>query len=314
VQWAWFFTAVFSAYGSAFLRAPLGLSDLIDAVQLPVFGSFAKLHEWLSFSMYSVVFVLSVLTLKKGCYLYQISQMAWTIFSLLLTTVQMKCIVYNIALGYFWVLFPILMVIINDTMAYFCGQLAKKRIFGKDTVFMQLSPNKTWEGFIGGGIFTLLFGFFLPCYLSKFNYLTCSYEQSLVQDSASIACAELPGSVFQAVEGLWGLPITAAPVQLHGVALGAFASVVAPFGGFFASAVKRAYGLEDFSDLIPGHGGFMDRLDCQFIMALCTNVHHNVFIAMPLLPSFAAVVAAVEVMTPELRQTLLEKLQGMGTQ
>ena len=33
-----------------------------------------------------------------------------------------------------------------------------------------------------------------------------------------------------------------------------FASSVAPFGGFFASAIKRAYGIKDFDSFIPGHG------------------------------------------------------------
>jgi CDP-diglyceride synthetase len=42
---------------------------------------------------------------------------------------------------------------------------------------------------------------------------------------------------------------------------------VAPFGGFLASIVKRAYGKKDFSNLIAGHGGFIDRLDCQIITA-----------------------------------------------
>ena len=55
----------------------------------------------------------------------------------------------------------------------------------------------------------------------------------------------------------------ACPLQIHGLSLGLFASVVAPFGGFFASALKRAYGLKDFDGLIPGHGGVMDRFDCQ---------------------------------------------------
>jgi phosphatidate cytidylyltransferase len=41
---------------------------------------------------------------------------------------------------------------------------------------------------------------------------------------------------------------------LHGLCLGTFASIVAPFGGFFASAIKRAYNLKDFSAIIPGHG------------------------------------------------------------
>merc|ERR1711916_11716 len=71
---------------------------------------------------------------------------------------------------------------------------------------------------------------------------------------------------------------TILPVQLHSVLLGMFASVVAPFGGFFASAIKRAYDIKDFDALIPGHGGIMDRMDCQFIMAMASGVHLKTFI------------------------------------
>ena len=45
------------------------------------------------------------------------------------------------------------------------------------------------------------------------------------------------------------------------------ASFVAPFGGFLASMIKRAYDQKDFGSLFPGHGGFVDRLDCQLVMA-----------------------------------------------
>ena len=70
------------------------------------------------------------------------------------------------------------------------------------------------------------------------------------------------------------------PIQIHALWLGLFASIVAPFGGFLASAIKRAYGIKDFDSLIPGHGGFTDRFDCQFVMALCTWVHYNSFCRM----------------------------------
>lgn len=67
-------------------------------------------------------------------------------------------------------------------------------------------------------------------------------------------------------------------MQIHSIWFATFASVVAPFGGFYASAIKRTYNLKDFDSVIPGHGGVMDRMDCQFIMALFTSVYYNTFI------------------------------------
>merc|ERR1719181_1992588 len=71
------------------------------------------------------------------------------------------------------------------------------------------------------------------------------------------------------------------PIQLHAIWLSLFASLVAPFGGFFASGIKRAYKLDDFASLIPGHGGVYDRLDCQLIMGLATQAYYVTFIAGP---------------------------------
>ena len=52
----------------------------------------------------------------------------------------------------------------------------------------------------------------------------------------------------------------------------------APFGGFFASGIKRAYNLDDFASIIPGHGGVYDRVDCQLIMGLATQTYYVTFI------------------------------------
>ena len=59
-----------------------------------------------------------------------------------------------------------------------------------------------------------------------------------------------------------------------------FASVIGPFGGFFGSGFKRAFKIKDFGDMIPGHGGVMDRFDCQFLMATFVNVYIHSFIRM----------------------------------
>ena len=54
--------------------------------------------------------------------------------------------------------------------------------------------------------------------------------------------------------------------------------MVSPFGGLFASAIKRAYGKKDFNNILPGHGGLMDRLDCQLIMIMFTGVYYSTFV------------------------------------
>jgi len=53
----------------------------------------------------------------------------------------------------------------------------------------------------------------------------------------------------------------------HALVLALFAATLSPFGGFLASTLKRAYGQKDFGDLIAGHGGLIDRLDCQLLTA-----------------------------------------------
>lgn len=59
-----------------------------------------------------------------------------------------------------------------------------------------------------------------------------------------------------------------------------FASLIAPFGGFFASGVKRALKIKDFGDVIPGHGGLIDRFDCQLINGAFAYVYiHSIILA-----------------------------------
>ena len=57
-----------------------------------------------------------------------------------------------------------LLIWANDTCAYVCG-----RLFGKHKLFERISPNKTWEGTIGGIVFTLLLGFIIGKYINEGN-------------------------------------------------------------------------------------------------------------------------------------------------
>lgn len=68
-------------------------------------------------------------------------------------------------------------------------------------------------------------------------------------------------------------------MQIHTMIFATFASLIAPFGGFFASGLKRTFKIKDFGHSIPGHGGMTDRMDCQFIMGFFTFMYYHSFIA-----------------------------------
>ena len=58
------------------------------------------------------------------------------------------------------------------------------------------------------------------------------------------------------------------PAWWHYVLLGLIGGAVGQLGDLFASLIKRHCGLKDFSNLFPGHGGMLDRLDSVIFMAV----------------------------------------------
>ena len=104
------------------------------------------------------------------------------------------------------------------------------RIFGKHKLAPHLSPKKTVEGSIGGILFSVL------------------------------GCV-LYGIVVEQATDLNASYVTLA---LIGLVL----SVISQIGDLWASLIKREYGVKDYSQMMPGHGGIMDRFDS--ILAIST--------------------------------------------
>jgi len=107
----------------------------------------------------------------------------------------------------------VVLVACNDTFAFLSGVL-----FGKHLMAPHVSPKKTWEGFIGaivatmvGAALVLHFAFDKPWY-------------------------------FGAILGIVGV-------------------VTATFGDLIESAIKRDLGIKDMGNILPGHGGILDRID-----------------------------------------------------
>ncbi|KAI9027397.1 phosphatidate cytidylyltransferase [Phycomyces nitens] len=283
MSWYFLITTEYFLYGESIIYYFKEIV-MVDAFLLP----FATHHRFISFMLYVLGFVFFVTNLKKGEYKAQMAQFGWTHMSLFLIVVQSHFIVDNILEGLIWFVMPASLVVINDIFAYVCG------FFWGKTPLIQISPKKTVEGFVGALLCTLVLGFFVTTLLMRFDYLTCPVQDLAASAWSNISC-EPKNPVFTAAP--WRLPsvvrylikittlqdvheVWIAPVQLHTILMACFASLIAPVGGFFASAVKRAFKIKDFGDTIPGHGGLTDRMDCQFLMGFFAHMYYHSFIKM----------------------------------
>jgi phosphatidate cytidylyltransferase len=106
-------------------------------------------------------------------------------------------------------------------------------------------------------------------------------------------------------------------MQFHILVFATFASLIAPFGGFFASGLKRTFKIKDFGDSIPGHGGITDRMDCQFIMGFFAYMYYHSFIAVYKVSVGGVLESVISGLTPEEQMELVisisKHLYNQGT-
>lgn len=103
------------------------------------------------------------------------------------------------------------------------------RAFGKHKLAPVISPNKTVEGLFGGMLGAVL-GVIIYCVV---------------------------------LQQVWNLEVRYLYVSVYGI-LGSLGAV---FGDLCFSAVKRQTGIKDYGNLIPGHGGILDRFDSMIVVA-----------------------------------------------
>lgn len=154
---------------------------------------------------------------------FKAADAAYAVFGFIYVPVLMMCM-YKVRLmenGIYLVPLIFISAWGNDTLAYCVGKL-----FGRHKMAPVLSPKKSVEGFIGGILGAALLG-------------------------------ALYG-IFVNTKTLSGSPVNYIPV--FALICGA-AGAISVIGDLTASAIKRDYGIKDYSRLIPGHGGIMDRFD-----------------------------------------------------
>lgn len=118
----------------------------------------------------------------------------------------------------------------TDTFAYLSGMF-----FGKRKLAPELSPNKSIEGAIGGVIGAMSIS------LVYMIIVVILHKEAFTQNLALLVlCCVITVGI---------------------------ASIISQFGDLFASAFKRNLGIKDYGNIIPGHGGILDRFDSVLFTA-----------------------------------------------
>ena len=123
--------------------------------------------------------------------------------------------------GMFYVIIAIFSAWSADVGAFFAGTF-----FGRHKLCPSISPNKTYEGVAGGFALNILA-------MLVFGY------------------------IFQAIYYAYSVRVSYLSLLLIGI----FGTVVSILGDLSFSLIKRSCHIKDFSEIIPGHGGILDRFD-----------------------------------------------------
>ena len=174
---------------------------------------------WLFVPFFLAIFIVTLFQKRK----LPFHDIAYTLLGLIYACIPF---LFFIALGFikgsFNPYIPLGFLILlwsNDTGAYLSG-----RSFGKHKLFERISPNKTWEGFVGGVLFAMLLALNLEQYFGILNK--------------------------------W---------EWAGMAL--IIGVFGTLGDLVESMLKRSLGVKDSGNILPGHGGLLDRFDGLLIAA-----------------------------------------------
>lgn len=185
----------------------------------------------------SFILVTSILTKKED-----LNSIAKTVFATFYPTIPLLSLIYINAMGkvsLFILVFVISVNSITDIFAYFVGSIIKGRKLCPD-----ISPNKTISGAVGGLI----------------GGVTASLVTYFVFNAFGV-------NIFEGAR--FGILI------VFLICSGAFISLATQIGDLFESHLKRKLDIKDMGNLIPGHGGMLDRIDGLTFSSLATFILYS---------------------------------------
>lgn len=203
--------------------------------------SYYKQPSWLYIGVFLMCFILMCLIICAVIEMFRktpnpINNVAYTIFGQIYIVLPFSLMAYILSYNKKLLLAVFVIIWVNDTFAYLTGSL-----IGKHKLSPKISPNKSWEGLIGGLVGT--WGAALLIYWLE-AYAKNSY-----------------------------IPFTAT----QWLALGTAIMIFGTLGDLFESMIKRTVGVKDSGNIMPGHGGLLDRLDSVLFATLPAAVLIAIF-------------------------------------
>lgn len=208
---------------------------LLTSIALIVCFGGAYFHSVAMFSLLMFIMLILILIFEWPKLVNFDSPFAWmgTVFYPILPVLSLIFLNYRFHEADILVpMYPFLVAWTADTFGYFVG-----KICGVHKIYPMISPGKSWEGLAGSFLGVMILNFFV---LPKIKIEpVCLYFQRFTVNS--IFYIFLVSLIF---------------------------TIVAFLGGMLISILKRQNNLKDVGNVLPGHGGFLDRFDSVFFTVL----------------------------------------------
>ena len=213
-------------YGTGLVRHPrLVVYAAVMAFAIAMWSYFSAEQPYLILLVMAYLFVLFGEMMHDHVKV-RFDMIAMTFFAGFVVPYLMGAVIriLSMKIGRYFIMIPFIVAYFNDAGAYLVGIK-----YGKHKLSPVVSPNKTWEGMLGGAAGAVL-GMLLYALLLQFAFkFRVNYLLAL----------------------------------LYGV----LGSSVGVFGDLCFSIVKRQTGIKDYGNLFPGHGGVLDRFDSMMMVA-----------------------------------------------
>ncbi|QNM93690.1 phosphatidate cytidylyltransferase [Mycoplasma sp. Pen4] len=187
--------------------------------------------------MFTVQNLNGIALLRKTVLLY-ISTVMLTIF------IKLFILLFTVSYGIQYIIFFVLVSSAYDIGGFFGGKLFGGKYF-KHKMAPVISPKKTYEGAIVGYLFSLIIAFI---YIYTFYFATKEQDNSL-------------GSLLNSSRIISDGQTISNPMQIYFILYIITVPFFALVGDLYFSFVKRRNEIKDFSKLLRGHGGLLDRVD-----------------------------------------------------